>query len=239
MSFGITIYRSGESWHSCLMVRNPFVVGRGAECDLVLNSRSVSRRHIEFKLKRAELTIKDLGSRNGSIVNGVAIEPNTRVVIRLGDVIQVGKFKLCVDDPNVESSVDRVAGDSSKSSKTENLLVSLEEFIRERIDGDIKSDSRELIEFKPDQHTVVPWTATKPKAEEDIADLGNEDTQLVEDSATVEKVSLAKTGDSMKAEAELRRLDLRKRMETTKAKDSREAADRALKKLFGGQDFTT
>lgn len=234
MSFGITIFRSGESLHSCLMVRNPFVVGRGADCDLVLNSRSVSRRHLEFKLKRAGLTIKDLGSRNGSIVNGVAIEPNTRVVIKSGDVIQVGKFKLSVNESSIESSVDRVDGDSSKTSKTENLLVSLEEFIRERIDGDIKSDAQELIELKPDRHPVVPWTATKPKAEEDITDLCNEDTQLIDDSTTVEKVSLAKTDDSMKAEAELRRLDLRKRMESTKAKDSREAADRALKKLFGG-----
>ena len=102
------------------------------------------------------------------------------------------------------------------------------------IDGDIKSDAQELIELKPDRHTVVPWTATKPKAEEDITDLCNEDTQLIDDSTTVEKVSLAKTDDSMKAEAELRRLELRKRMESTKAKDSREAADRALKKLFGG-----
>jgi len=226
------------------MVRNPLVIGRSDSCDVLLESRSVSRRHCELKLKRHGLTIKDLESRNGTMVNGKAIEPNIRLLLSVGDSVQIGKFTLQVED--VSENVNEPAQVTSKdrNPEQEDLLASLEEFIRDRT----VNDSRIAIEKSPDaeqasSNTTVLWTPTKAASDpqETVSDLRNEETRLPEDSSTSgassttsDKVTVTTDGDKLVDEAELRRLDLRKRLDGMKAKDSKEAANRALKKLFGG-----
>src|SRR5262245_17387536 len=48
------------------------LVGQGPACDLRLQDVHVSRRHAAFELESGRLRIVDLGSKNGTIVNGVA-----------------------------------------------------------------------------------------------------------------------------------------------------------------------
>jgi hypothetical protein len=53
------------------LTHTPFVIGRGAGCDLVVPDLSISRRHAEIGGgPGGGLTIRDLGSRNGVIVDG-------------------------------------------------------------------------------------------------------------------------------------------------------------------------
>ena len=48
----------------------PTVIGRAAEADLVIDDETVSRRHAELSGDRGELVLRDLGSSNGTTLNG-------------------------------------------------------------------------------------------------------------------------------------------------------------------------
>lgn len=50
-----------------------FVVGRGATCDLPVQDPTVSRRHAEIELAGAGVRVRDLGSTNGTWLNGVRV----------------------------------------------------------------------------------------------------------------------------------------------------------------------
>src|SRR2546423_4070654 len=56
-----------------------FVIGRDLECDLPLDHHRVSRKHARLHVALAgdACTIEDLGSRNGTRINEVALAPNT------------------------------------------------------------------------------------------------------------------------------------------------------------------
>lgn len=71
------------------------VVGRGSECDLVLDDPSISRQHAEVSFPApGRLMIKDLGSTNGVSVNGYA---HASGPLRPGDLIELGTVSLRLD----------------------------------------------------------------------------------------------------------------------------------------------
>lgn len=63
------------------------VIGRAAGCDVLVNDSSVSRRHARLSVAEGACSVTDLGSRNGTYVNGVAIEATT---LNDGDRIDFG-----------------------------------------------------------------------------------------------------------------------------------------------------
>jgi sigma-B regulation protein RsbU (phosphoserine phosphatase) len=69
------------------------VVGRAAEADLCLDDPSVSRRHAELEPGPTGWTIRDLGSRNGTRVNGRDVG-DLRVPVGPADQIEVGSIVL-------------------------------------------------------------------------------------------------------------------------------------------------
>jgi pSer/pThr/pTyr-binding forkhead associated (FHA) protein len=50
--------------------RGETLVGRSAYCTIVISDPSVSREHAALRLTQSDLQIADLGSRNGTFVNG-------------------------------------------------------------------------------------------------------------------------------------------------------------------------
>lgn len=54
----------------------------------------VSRMHSEIRLASDGVTVLDLESANGTLVNGVRVDPMSPVVLRHGDVIQIGRLRL-------------------------------------------------------------------------------------------------------------------------------------------------
>ena len=69
-----------------------FAVGRHASCQLSLDDPLVSRRHAIFEHLGNAVTIEDLNSRNGVIVNGHRID--TKVTLTVGDRILIGGQEL-------------------------------------------------------------------------------------------------------------------------------------------------
>ncbi len=73
-----------------ITVRGPVIVGRSPGADIVIGSEYVSGRHARFSLMGQNLFIEDLGSANGTLVNGKLIkEPcalKNKDVVNVGDV---------------------------------------------------------------------------------------------------------------------------------------------------------
>jgi predicted component of type VI protein secretion system len=79
---------AGQQW---TIVTDEFVIGRGGECDLVLPERQVSREHVKILRESGRFILQDLGSKNGTHLNGGQVKG--RVPIQDGDEIQIA---LCV-----------------------------------------------------------------------------------------------------------------------------------------------
>ena len=72
-------------------------IGRDSSvCQLAIDDTSVSREHASFSLSGGRLMLRDLGSKNGTWIDGEKIG-NQPVTIRLGQIITLGKVKLRVD----------------------------------------------------------------------------------------------------------------------------------------------
>jgi pSer/pThr/pTyr-binding forkhead associated (FHA) protein len=86
------IVASGKSaGRSIAIKRNKLLIGRAEGCDVRPLSEDVSRRHCAITVGPAEVWVEDLGSRNGTLVNGV---PVTRQVLLDGDCIEIGVYTL-------------------------------------------------------------------------------------------------------------------------------------------------
>ena len=72
-------------------------VGRADENDIVLSGDLVSRRHARFHVKGSSLVIEDLGSRNGSQLNGAKLVGS--LPLKAGDTLSVGENQLQVRQP--------------------------------------------------------------------------------------------------------------------------------------------
>jgi predicted component of type VI protein secretion system len=78
--------------HDLELIEGQFAVGRSAGCQLSLDDPLVSRRHALLVVSRDGVTIEDLQSRNGVIVNGQRIPGRTKV--QAGDKIVIGSQEL-------------------------------------------------------------------------------------------------------------------------------------------------
>lgn len=95
----IAIREDGGFEHSIKLEpgREPLYIGRGAGVALRIDNASVSRLHCSVSLAASgEIILSDLGSANGTRVNGKSIGEGERVEIRSGDIIEVGDVKLIV-----------------------------------------------------------------------------------------------------------------------------------------------
>jgi pSer/pThr/pTyr-binding forkhead associated (FHA) protein len=72
------------------------VIGRGTESDLQLLDQGVSRRHADVHVADGHATVYDLGSTNGTSVNGHTIRSQP---LQHGDVIRVGHTRLVFQEP--------------------------------------------------------------------------------------------------------------------------------------------
>ena len=71
-----------------LDILGPVVVGRAPSSDIVVDEPYVSASHARFTLQGPALVVEDLGSTNGTLVNGHLIEQ--AVTLRDADEVQVG-----------------------------------------------------------------------------------------------------------------------------------------------------
>jgi len=100
--------KSGEEFN---LEDGEYVVGRSTENPICIADTSVSRKHIMLRLVGNGWTVSDLGSGNGTLVNGEPIADET--VLTNGDVITMGDTEVTFTDvANATMMVDITAGPS-------------------------------------------------------------------------------------------------------------------------------
>jgi pSer/pThr/pTyr-binding forkhead associated (FHA) protein len=83
------------------LVEERYTIGRGPENAIRLEDNSVSGRHAELVVGAENCFLKDLGSTNGTLVNG---QPVTETQLRPGDRIQFGKVEASFECEVVSAS---------------------------------------------------------------------------------------------------------------------------------------
>jgi signal transduction histidine kinase len=89
----VTIFREGRKQQEVATEKKNVVIGREAGCDIVLDDRTVSRRHAEIRVGEDAVLLTDLGSSNGTYVNRQRVENHT---LAAGDAITIGSYGLKV-----------------------------------------------------------------------------------------------------------------------------------------------
>jgi pSer/pThr/pTyr-binding forkhead associated (FHA) protein len=72
-----------------------FLIGRGSDCDLCLHHSDVSRHHSLIHVRRDEVILTDLGSSNGTFLNGQRVV--SQAVLKTGDLLEIGSCAFYVD----------------------------------------------------------------------------------------------------------------------------------------------
>ncbi len=80
--------------------RDVMIIGRNPECDLVLEPKSVSRRHAALVHTNGEYVLKDLGSTRGTYVNGLRL--TQPVILRNGHILQIGEVQFAFKAQSVQ-----------------------------------------------------------------------------------------------------------------------------------------
>lgn len=74
-----------------IYIGQKYILGRGKECDIDLDSFLLSRRHVELIYYSSNLIqIKDLNSRNGTYINNSKVEPNQEIKFSEKDKLSLG-----------------------------------------------------------------------------------------------------------------------------------------------------
>lgn len=95
--------------HDLELVVGEFVIGRSVDCQLSLDDPLVSRRHAVIRISRGAVTVQDLGSRNGVLVNAVKIDGERPVVA--GDKISIGSQEMLLLSVEEHAHLPRVNDD--------------------------------------------------------------------------------------------------------------------------------
>jgi len=80
--------------HCLAFPHGDIMFGRGPECDVRPNSDLVSRQHCLVHVEDSGAVIRDLGSRNGTLVNGQLVQGERK--LSDGDTLQLGPLVLQV-----------------------------------------------------------------------------------------------------------------------------------------------
>jgi hypothetical protein len=87
----LVVVRGPNAGSRFLLDREVTTVGRHPDSDIFLDDVTVSRRHAELVRHDGHVSVNDLGSLNGSYVNGERVD---RRALGTGDEVQIGRFKL-------------------------------------------------------------------------------------------------------------------------------------------------
>ncbi len=113
-----------------LEVDKPEVVfGKHTECDVVLTSAKVSRRHARLVQRNGELLIEDLKSTNGTSVNGEPVTGERKVAA--GDVIEIGDVTVRIEPPAAakpQPKAPPAAEESDEAKKAKMFWASMQSF---------------------------------------------------------------------------------------------------------------
>lgn len=89
---------SGSYFGKTYPLRGSTIIGRHSECHICVNADGISRKHVQIDADPDGLKVKDLGSSNGTYVNGKKIEES---VLKVGDELKIDNIRFLVQTPGM------------------------------------------------------------------------------------------------------------------------------------------
>jgi predicted component of type VI protein secretion system len=134
-----------------------FLIGREQDCQLRPTSELVSRHHCVFSMDDYTVRLRDLGSTNGTFVNGDRIQG--QVVLNDGDRIQIGKlaFQIVIHE-EVPAAIDALSGAGEPLTGDSTVLSAHDTSVN-------ALDTQDLSAYRPDV-AADGAAAEAPSAEE-------------------------------------------------------------------------
>lgn len=87
----LIVQRGPDAGSRYLLDSDLSTVGRHPESDILLDDITVSRRHVEFRRTGGTFRVHDVGSLNGTYLNGDRVD---EADLQNGDEVRIGKFRL-------------------------------------------------------------------------------------------------------------------------------------------------
>jgi EAL domain-containing protein (putative c-di-GMP-specific phosphodiesterase class I) len=120
-------FGAARTVRSVVVAPSPFVIGRGVNASLTIVSPTISHSHAELSVENGELRVRDLGSTNGTFVNGVRIAGDAG--LRVGDLLQIAEVVFRVGQVAGSADCKTLEGDSADQALA---LIQFDRLIAER-----------------------------------------------------------------------------------------------------------
>jgi hypothetical protein len=96
---------SGALFSKVFPITGPVVIGRAAECDISVPADEISRRHALIKPTPEGLSVEDLGSSNGTFINGKRVQHG---FLNPGDELRLDAVRFILVAPGMEMATAQV-----------------------------------------------------------------------------------------------------------------------------------
>ncbi|MBM4379908.1 MAG: FHA domain-containing protein, partial [Deltaproteobacteria bacterium] len=126
MGFQLTIAAGQEAGKEFVFDQASVTIGRNSDCDVVLYDSGISRKHARIFISGGVLSVEDLGSSNGTLVNGERVQGS--LDLQDGDILTLGPVVFqfyAMEQPPAE-------GEEGGASTR---IVSMDEIRRQRNKG--------------------------------------------------------------------------------------------------------
>jgi serine phosphatase RsbU (regulator of sigma subunit)/pSer/pThr/pTyr-binding forkhead associated (FHA) protein len=116
-----TVYQPGIAPQQVAIPADTITLGRASDCTIPIKDRFLSRKHAEIVFERGNWYVRDCGSVNGTLLNGVKIgEP---VPLRAGDRIALGDSEVVFHADEAASQLIAIDSDSHAT----NLAIKMDD----------------------------------------------------------------------------------------------------------------
>ncbi|OWY68236.1 hypothetical protein B7486_27535 [cyanobacterium TDX16] len=196
-------------------------IGRSPSASLVLDSADVSRLHGKFLQQGGNYYFIDIGSRNGSIVNGKLADVNQKYLLKPGDILRIGEFVLILEEVDVirqdlaetvfshthpvaisdrqnlqeQFSIDEIQLDESGSNAGEATVIQLPSIFPEATEIPLSDRPTHIEVFEPAAVADIPLSDRPTHIELDEVEpiLELDPWQDLESEPKIERVSTPKS----------------------------------------------
>ena len=165
--------RTPEEVQVHYITRSSFTIGRSKDCDVICDHRGVSRKHVRFHIKGRQILVEDLGTSNGSLIDGVKLAPHRLMEYTPESDLNLG---TCPDVYSIEVyrshlSVEEEASEIYRSSKEQALEIrqkAQEEAQRLLVLAQQDMEKQRLLRLEQNKEIVFE---IKEKAQEEANDI--------------------------------------------------------------------